>query len=526
MSHSESSLIGFSRGENSGELIHATNPATGDRLPVGYFSASEVEVDRAVDLAEQAAGDLAALSGGNKAKFLRTVADNIDGIVEELAQVVTTETGLPEPRVRGETARTSGQLRMFADLVEEGSWVDARIDHAIPDRQPIPKPDLRAMLRPIGPVGVFCASNFPLAFSVAGGDTASAFAAGCPVVVKAHHAHPGSALAVGKAVIAAVSSCGLPEGAFSLLFGGGRTVGQRLVKHSSLKAVGFTGSRAGGRALFDLASARPEPIPVYAEMSSVNPIFILPGTLLDGGDEIAQGLQGTATLGVGQFCTNPGVVFHEKGEAGDAFRAAYATLMGEATTAPMLHSGIRAAYGEGLLAMSNRPGVQSLVDPREERGAGGCHAAAAAFSTDASAFLGDHSLADEIFGPATLLVSCEGREQMLEVARGLEGQLTACIFGSEGELEKNQDLVDVLETKAGRLLFNQFPTGVEVCHSIVHGGPYPATTDGRSTSVGTGSIFRFARPVCYQGFPEEHLPDELKESNPLAINRLIDGLQA
>lgn len=524
MSEAETSIIGFSRGANSSEnLIRATNPATGEVLSASYAPASEEETDQAVALAAEAAGVLAALSGADKAKFLRTVADNVDGIVEELVGVMTAETGLPEPRVRGESGRTSGQLRLFADLVEEGSWLDARIDHALPDRQPIPKPDLRSMLRPVGPVGVFCASNFPLAFSVAGGDSASAWAAGCPVIVKAHHAHPGTALAVGRAVVDAVKSCGLPEGTFSLLYGGGRTVGTRLVRHPDLKAVGFTGSRAGGRALFDHASTRPEPIPVYAEMSSVNPVFLLPSALSERVEEIAASLQGSATLGVGQFCTNPGLVLHEAGEAGEAFRSAYTELMRNAPAGPMLHAGIRDAYGEGLAAASGRPGVSVLASAVEDRGEGGCHASAAVLAANASAFLGDESLADEVFGPSTLLVACEGRAQMLKVARKLEGQLTASIFGTDSELTEYQELVDILETKAGRLLFNQFPTGVEVCHSIVHGGPYPATTDGRSTSVGTAAVFRFARPVCYQGFPEDRLPDELKDANPLGIKRMVDG---
>ena len=523
MSEIETSLIGFSRGDASEDTFYASNPATGDQLAAAYASASDSEVDRVAELAEKAAGSLAALSGAEKAKFLRTVADNVEGIVEDLVSIVTSETGLPEPRVRGETGRTSGQLRLFADLVEEGSWVDARIDHAMPDRQPIPKPDLRSMLRPIGPVGVFCASNFPLAFSVAGGDTASALASGCPVIVKAHHAHPGSALAVGHAVIAAVKSCGLPEGTFSLLYGGGRTVGQRLVKHPALKAVGFTGSRSGGRALFDLAAARPEPIPVYAEMSSVNPIFLLPSVLADRSEEFAAGLQGSAVMGVGQFCTNPGVVIHEKGDVGDAFKTAYAELMSQAPVSAMLHSGIRDAYGEGVSARSGSSNIEVLTDAGEGRGTGGCEAAASAFATDARSYLGDASLADEVFGPSTLLVACEGREEMLEIAGGLEGQLTASIFGKAEELADHQDLVDVLETKVGRLLFNQFPTGVEVCHSMVHGGPYPATTDGRSTSVGTGAILRFARPVCYQGFPTERLPEELKDGNSLGIKRVVDG---
>ncbi|MFP6901428.1 MAG: aldehyde dehydrogenase (NADP(+)), partial [Opitutales bacterium] len=519
----ETSLLGFSRGDSAGDVFRARNSITGEDLPVGYAVASAEETDRSVEMAEQAAGFLAKLSGRSKANFLRKVADNVDEIVEALVTVVTAETGLPEPRVRGETGRTSGQLRLFADLVEEGAWVDARIDHAMPDRQPIPKPDLRSMLRPIGPVGVFCASNFPLAFSVAGGDTASAFAAGCPVIVKAHHAHPGTALAIGEAVVEAVRSCGLPEGVFSLLYGGGRTVGQRLVSHPSLKAVGFTGSRSGGRALFDLAASRPEPIPVYAEMSSVNPVFLLPSALENRCEEIAQGFQASATLGVGQFCTNPGIALYEDGGAGDAFKSSYVKLMEEIASAPMLHEGIRDAYGDGLSSRAVHSGVEVLTDVPTERGPGGCDASAAVFGTTASTLLADDSLADEIFGPSTLLVACQGLEQMLEVARQLEGQLTASIFGSADELAANQDLVDILETKAGRLLFNQFPTGVEVCHSIVHGGPYPATSDGRSTSVGTAAILRFTRPVCYQGFPEERLPDELKDANPLNIQRVING---
>jgi alpha-ketoglutaric semialdehyde dehydrogenase len=341
--------------------------------------------------------------------------------------------------------------------------------------------------------------------------------------VKAHHAHPGSALAVGHAVIAAVKSCGLPDGTFSLLYGGGRTVGQRLVKHPALKAVGFTGSRSGGRALFDLAAARSEPIPVYAEMSSVNPIFLLPSVLADRKEEFAAGLQGSAVMGVGQFCTNPGVVIHEKGDVGDAFKTTYAELMSQAPASTMLHSGIRDAYGEGVSARSGSSNVEVLTDAGEGRGAGGCEAATSAFATDARSYLGDASLADEVFGPSTLLVACEGREEMLEIASALEGQLTATIFGTASELSDYQDLVDVLETKVGRLLFNQFPTGVEVCHSMVHGGPYPATTDGRSTSVGTGAILRFARPVCYQGFPPERLPSELKDENLLGIKRVVDG---
>lgn len=515
----ESSLIGFSRGSASEASFNAINPATGETSGVSFCKASESEALQACELASAASLQMAALSGAQKAGFLRDLAVRIDGLVDQLVVTMSGETGLPEPRVRGETGRTTFQLRMFADLVESGHWVDARIDRAQQDRQPLPKPDLRSMLRPVGPVVVFCASNFPLAFSVAGGDSASAWAAGCPVIVKAHHAHPGTALLVGKAVVESVRASGLPEGAFSLIFGDGRSVGHSLVGHPAVKAVGFTGSRAGGRALFDLASRRDEPIPVYAEMSSINPIFILPGLGEERLNEIAGGLQGSATLGAGQFCTNPGIVFYPFGTSGDSLVATYVEKMKETAPSPMLHQGIRKAYGEGLDALAGCEGVDILVPPSDDSGEGGCHAGASVLSTDAVSFLKTEKMVDEVFGPSTLLVSYENREDLIRIADSLEGQLTASLFGDGTGLMEFGGLLDILETKVGRLLFNQFPTGVEVCPAVVHGGPYPATTDSRSTSVGTGAILRFARPVCYQGFPEVLLPDELKEGNPMNIAR-------
>ena len=514
----ETSLIGFSRGEESDSFFHAVNPVTGDNLDVQYGCSSESEVERAGELAHLAAQPLASLSGSEKAKFLLSVADRIDAAVEELVITMTLETALPEGRVRGETGRTSGQLRMFAKLLEEGSWVDARIDRAIPDREPVPKPDLRAMLRPIGPVAVFCASNFPLAFSVAGGDTASALAAGCPVIVKAHHAHPGTALIVGRLVVEAVLEHGLPEGTFSLIFGEGRTIGQAIVKNPRLKAVGFTGSREGGRALFDLASNRTEPIPVFAEMSSVNPLFLMPE--LDEGkmQEIAEGLFTSATMGVGQFCTNPGIVFYPNNEMGAIFRNSFVEKMKTFGTASMLHKGICDSYLTGIKQISNQAGVEELFQSETHHdnssAVGSC-----VLNTDVECFLSNPALSDEVFGPATLLVSYSDSDELIKVAQGMEGQLTASLFGTEESLNKNESILDILETKVGRMLFNQFPTGVEVCPSIIHGGPYPATTDSRSTSVGTAAILRFVRPVCYQGFPEDLLPLELRDSNPLKINR-------
>ena len=515
----ETSLIGSTRGEQTSSTFQAVNPKTGANLETEYSHSSESDVQRSCELAQIACHSMATLSAKKKAEFLRLVADRIDGAVDSIVVVMTAETGLPEARVRGETGRTSGQLRMFADLVEEGSWVDARIDRANPERQPIPKPDLRAMLRPIGPVTVFCASNFPLAFSVAGGDTASAWAAGCPVIVKAHHAHPGTALLVGQLIVQAVKESGLPEGVFSLLFGEGRTVGQALVKNSFIKAVGFTGSRSGGRALFDIASQRKDPIPVFAEMSSINPIFLLPELNKEKMEEIAQGLFVSATLAVGQFCTNPGIVFYPSNQEGACFRDAYVERMKTFAASSMLHQGIRESYDIGIQEMVNQEGVEELFRNNLSVGTGGCEAGACVLSTNLDCFLKNPKLSNEIFGPATLLVSYKDKDDLLAVANKLEGQLTASLFGLEENLSEYENLLDILETRAGRLLFNQFPTGVEVCESIVHGGPYPATTDSRTTSVGTGAILRFARPVCYQGFPDDFLPVELREGNLNEISR-------
>ena len=515
----ESSLIGFSRGEQGGSSFHAVNPANGESLPVEYVGCSENEVSRACDLAHSAQLVMASLSGSKKAIFLKAVAERIDSSVEQLVEMMTQETGLPEARVRAETGRTSGQLRMFANLLEDASWVDARIDRALPERTPVPKPDLRAMLRPVGPVAVFCASNFPLAFSVAGGDTASALAAGCPVVVKAHHAHPGTALIIGKLITETVCEQGLPEGTFSLLFGDGRTVGQSLVKNPFLKAVGFTGSRSGGRALFDLASARSEPIPVFAEMSSVNPIFLLPELDEVKMKETASGLFVSATMGVGQFCTNPGIVFYPDNDAGAIFRNLFVEKMNSYESGVMLHMGIADSFLTGVKRVSDLEGVEKLLEKKSVSATGGCTVGPSVIHTDVKYFLSKPELADEVFGPSTMLVSYSTPDELLEVSNALDGQLTTSLFGTELSLQKNTDLLNILETKAGRILFNQFPTGVEVCPSIVHGGPYPATSDGRSSSVGTSAILRFSRPVCYQGFPQELLPDELKDSNPLGIRR-------
>ena len=510
------SIIGSRRGQGTDSAGKSINPTTNEALEPDFAAASSEEVELAVSLADAAFNTYRTTSGAKKAGLLRAIAENIEASIEELVARMPLETGLPEMRVRGEAGRTCGQLRMFANLVEEGSWVDARIDRAQPDRAPLPKVDTRSMLRPLGPVVVFAASNFPLAFSTAGGDTASALAAGCPVIVKAHSSHSGTAEIVGLAIQKAVADCCLPEGVFSLVYGGGRTVGQALVKHPAIKAVGFTGSYGGGRALMDLAAARPEPIPVYAEMSAINPVVILPEIAAEKGEALAEGLFGSLTLGVGQFCTNPGLVFIHA-DAADQITTKLTELVSSSSSAAMLNAGICQAYGSGLDQLKNHPQVQMLAE-------GSCGDAAnqavpTAFQTTAADFLAAGDLTEEVFGPATLIVTYTSDDELTSLFAALGGQLTASVFGTDSELAQQGELAKLMEDRAGRLVFNGFPTGVEVCASMVHGGPFPATSDGRSSSVGTMAIYRFSRAVCYQDCPDALLPDELKDSNPAGIKR-------
>jgi NADP-dependent aldehyde dehydrogenase len=520
MNLSGTSIIGSHRGASNGETLRGFNPATGEYLPPAYHSASSAEVDQAARLAHAAFAVYSQTTGAERARFLRRIAENIEGLGDELISRANQETGLPTPRLLTETARTCNQLRLFANLVEEGSWVDARIDHGDRDRQPLPKPDVRSMLRPLGPVVVFGASNFPLAFSVAGGDTASALAAGCPVIVKAHHAHPGTSELVGLAVCEAVRSCDLHEGVFSLLYDAGTEVGTALVKHPLIKAGGFTGSRAGGRALFDAASSRPEPIPFYAEMSSVNPVVILPGAFRERSDQIVAALHASVTLGAGQFCTNPGLILLPDTRDSEAFVERLGQLMVSTAGQPMLTRSIHASYQKGVSSRTTHAAVKTIgaAEPLSA-----CAAKAVLFETDAARFMAHPELAGELFGPSTLVVTYASQEQLLELTSSLEGQLTATIHGTDEDLRANRHLIRLLETKAGRLVFNGFPTGVEVGHAMVHGGPYPATSDGRYTSVGTRAIFRFTRQVCLQDFPNDALPAELKEENPQNIWRMVDG---
>jgi NADP-dependent aldehyde dehydrogenase len=520
------SLIGSREGAGASLANEATlypvDPTTGQRLQPGFIPATPEEVELAVRLASEAFPIYSRVSGRARGAFLRTIAAKIESNAAEIIERAGKETALPPARLQGETARTCGQLRLFAQVVEEGSWVDARIDRADPDRKPAPRPDIRSMLRSLGPVVVFGASNFPLAFSVAGGDTASAFAAGNPVIVKAHPAHPGTGELVGRAIQESVRECGLPEGTFSLLFDSGNQIGVALLKHPLVKAGGFTGSRIAGRILMDVAASRPEPIPFFAEMSSTNPVFILPGALRERGDAIAAGLHTSFTMGAGQFCTKPGSVFIPDSPDADRLKEKLRQLVSPPVDFHLLTGGIRSAYGASIARRKADSAVTLLAEPAAQETRSGFTANAALFETTASAFLGS-DLDAEIFGPTTLLVRHSSREQVLAIARGLEGHLTATIHGTEQDLRDFADLVAILEHKVGRLVFNGFPTGVEVNHAMVHGGPYPSTSDGRSTSVGTRAILRFARPVCYQGFPSAVLAEELQDANPLGIWRMVDG---
>ncbi|MGD0349482.1 MAG: aldehyde dehydrogenase (NADP(+)) [Verrucomicrobiota bacterium] len=516
-------FIGDQLSHGAGKTFRATSPLDSKPLPPTFHFAGKKDVDAAMELAEWAFRAHREITGEQRAAFLERIADEIMALGDDLIQRAHQETGLPEARLTGERARTTGQLQLFAQVIREGSWVDARIDTAIPDRQPLPKPDLRRMLIPIGPVIVFGSSNFPLAFSVAGGDTASALATGNPVVVKAHSGHPGTSELVATAIRRAVTACSLPAGVFSMLHGAGKVIGIALVRHPVARAVGFTGSREAGRALFDAAAARPEPIPVFAEMSSLNPIFILPEAMRGQTAKIAEGLRASVTLGVGQFCTKPGLVFGLQDAGFDQFQKAVGLLFEAAAPATMLHGGICESYHQGLTRAAGTSGVKVLARSQETPNAKKTHGEAVVVCTDVKNFRNYPELAEEVFGPFAVLVSARTMAELEDIAENLEGQLTATVQGTPGDLQQAKRLLQILERKAGRLLINGFPTGVEVCPSMNHGGPYPATTDVRFTSVGTAALYRFVRPICYQNFPAAALPEALKDENPLNLWRLVNG---
>lgn len=514
-------LIGGQAVAGQREGSRAIDPATGLALEPAYAGADLSQVEQACSLAWAAFAAYRETTPELRARFLESIAEEIEALGDELIERAMLETGLPRARLQGERGRTCGQLRTFARTVRAGEWLDVRIDSAQPQRQPLARADLRQRHIPLGPVAVFGASNFPLAFSVAGGDTASALAAGCPVIVKAHSAHPGSSELAGQAIGRALAKCGLPAEVFALLFGSGREVGNALVTDPRIKAVGFTGSRSGGLALCQAAQNRPEPIPVYAEMSSTNPVFLLPAALQARGDVLAQGFVGSLTQGAGQFCTNPGLLIAVQGPALERFVATAADLVQQSAAQTMLTPGIWAAYQAGADSLSAHAATAACGQPAS--GPNQCQARL--LRVTAAEYLANPALQVEVFGAAALLVACRDEQEMHQLANALEGQLTATLQLDDGDVALARTLLPVLEGRAGRILVNGWPTGVEVCDAMVHGGPFPATSDTRSTSVGTAAIYRFLRSVCYQDVPDVLLPAALQHGNPLALRRLVDGVR-
>ncbi|WP_287877914.1 aldehyde dehydrogenase (NADP(+)) [Aquitalea sp.] len=514
-------LIGGQSISGKREAQHAINPSTGQTLQPDYAGGDQAQVEQACALAWAAFDSYRETTPAQRAQLLETIAEEIEALGDALIERAMLETGLPQARLQGERARTCGQLRMFARTVRAGEWLDVRVDQAQPARQPLPRADLRQRQIPLGPVAVFGASNFPLAFSVAGGDTASALAAGCPVIVKAHSAHPGTSELVGQAIVRALEQCGLPAGVFALLFGSGREVGQALVNDARIKAVGFTGSRAGGLALCQSAQQRAEPIPVYAEMSSTNPVFLLPAALQARGEVLAQGFVGSLTQGAGQFCTNPGLLVALEGPALEAFVATAADLLQHSAAQTMLTPGIWAAYQDGVDSLSRH--ASTVAKGVLPTGPNQCQPQL--LRVRAAEYLANPALQAEVFGAAALVVQCRDEAERLQLAEALEGQLTATLQLDDDDIALARRLLPVLERKAGRILVNGWPTGVEVCDAMVHGGPFPATSDVRSTSVGTAAIQRFLRPVCYQDLPDALLPTALKHANPQGLPRLLDGVR-
>lgn len=515
-------LIG-AQAVQTADRFTAIDPATDAELPIRFSSATPDDAAQAAALAAAAFPSYAATDPETRAAFLEAAGEAILGIGDDLITRAMAETGLPRARLEGERGRTVGQLRLFATVVRQGDWLDATIDPALPDRQPAPRPDLRRLNLPLGPVAVFGASNFPLAFSVGGGDTASALAAGCPVVVKGHAAHPGTGELVARAIQSAVAVCHLHEGVFSYLPSADLAAGQALVADPRIKAVGFTGSRRGGQALMRIAAERPEPIPVFAEKSSINPVILLPHALAARGEAIAQGFVQSLTMGAGQFCTNPGLVIGVAGPALDAFTAAAATALEGIAASTMLTPGIHAAYEHGVDALASHADVRRLASGQ---GATGCNQAVGAlFAVEGSKLLADHLLTDEVFGASSMIVRCRDMAELAVVVGRLEGQLTATLQMDAADEAEARALLPVLAGRVGRILANGWPTGVEVAHAMVHGGPWPATSDSRATSVGTLAMMRFLRPVCFQNLPDALLPDALRAANPWQVARRIDGMR-
>ena len=516
-----SNIIAGKPTQGSGQTFTAHNPGTLSTIQGNFEIATLENVNQAVSAAKDAFHTFKNTSGAKKAELLRLIAEEIEGLGDELIQRAMQESGLPEGRFKGERGRTCGQLRMFAELVEEGSWVDAVIDTALPERKPMPRVDIRNMLQAIGPVAIFGASNFPLAFSTAGGDTASALAAGCPVIVKAHPSHPGTNALVSEAISNAIEKCGLPSGIYSTLYDNGHHIGAALVKHPDIQAVGFTGSETGGKALMDLAAQRENPIPVYAEMGSTNPVFILDEKLNSEVDTLPGQIAFSVNMGVGQFCTNPGLLFVRESPNVGPFVKNLENEFSKLGSFTMLNEGIYTNFVEKRDAALATEGVDTVqandVTPNSYK------APPAVAKVTYDQFMANPNLHEEIFGPFTLLVVCKSKAEMMNVAASLKGQLTSTFMGTEKDLQSHKELIDAVSEKVGRIVFNGVPTGVEVGHAMHHGGPFPAASNGRYTSVGTGAIKRFARPVAWQNCPESLLPDALKSTNPLGIWRKVNG---
>jgi NADP-dependent aldehyde dehydrogenase len=510
--------IGGQRSAAGTVILHSIDASTGEALPQAFYQATAQEVEAAANAAAAAYPAYRALSAQRRAQFLEAVADELDALDDAFIALVCRETALPAARIQGERKRTSGQMRLFAEVLRRGDFYGARIDRALPERQPLPRPDLRQYRIGLGPVAVFGASNFPLAFSTAGGDTAAALAAGCPVVFKAHSGHMATAERVADAIIRAAEASGMPAGVFNMIFGAG--VGEALVKHPAIQAVGFTGSLKGGRALCDMAAARPQPIPVFAEMSSINPVIVLPQALQARAETVARDLTASVVQGCGQFCTNPGLVIGIRSPQFAAFTEQVARLIGDQPAQTMLNAGTLSSYGKGLQKLLAHPGIEHLAgDPQA-----GNQAQPQLFKAQASLLVdGDEVLQEEVFGPTTVFVEVADQAQLVAALNGLRGQLTATLIGEPADFAQFGELTGLLEQKVGRILINGYPTGVEVCDAMVHGGPFPATSDARGTSVGTLAIERFLRPVCFQNYPDNLLPDALKNANPLRIQRLVDG---
>ncbi|WP_290707110.1 aldehyde dehydrogenase (NADP(+)) [Flavihumibacter sp. CACIAM 22H1] len=517
------SIIGHTVATAGNTALHSFSTVTGQQLAEKFYVATEAEIEQALKLAQEAAPVFAALTGEQRARFLETIATEILSIGSLLIERAHLETGLPEARLNGERDRTVNQLRLFAAVLREGSWVQAVIDTALPDRKPLPRTDLRKMQVALGPVAVFAASNFPFAFSTAGGDTAAALAAGCPVIVKAHGSHLGTNELIAQAVQRAAILCGMPNGVFSALVGEGAILGQQLAKDARIKAIGFTGSFKAGMSLYRTATTeRKEPIPVYAEMSSINPVLLLPVALSTHADSIATQLAGSITLGVGQFCTNPGLLFVLESEQTAAFIEALTAAIQKTAAGYMLNKTICKSYYGNKSSLKTHPGITVLTEGEDlsEQYKG----SAALFQVNAANFINDLVLQEEVFGPSSLVVRCSSKEELKRALEVLQGQLTGSVFAEQADLTEFSDAIAVMQSRVGRLIFNQVPTGVEVCHAMVHGGPFPATADARSTSVGADSIQRFVRPLCWQNCPEEILPAALKNSNPLQLMRKINGI--